>query len=215
MILFSIDCSTTHGSIALFEGDQLIQSQAWQEQKARHEGLFEVIGRFMAEQDWLAGVDVFAVGRGPGAYSGLRVSLLGAQALAAPDNKPVISVSSMEALARFTSQTHDIEDITVIGDARRGSVWHGRLRRDQGSLVSMEWRVDPVDDIKKTLDPASTLITPHWDALATLRETITGFTWLTGPHFPDAEQIGRLAMARLAAGMPSEPAIPLYLHPAV
>jgi len=215
MNILSIDCSTTNGSIALFKDGQVIQSTTWHEQKARHEDLFTFIGQLMPDRSWLSDIHVFAVGRGPGAYSGLRVSLLGAQALAAPGSANVMAVSSMEALALHTSQSTGIKDLTIVGDARRDSVWFGRFLQQNVDAEHMEWRVVKRDEAPSFLSPESVLITPHWDELAFLRDLTQGHQWLDGPQRPTAEHVGLLAIHRLNAGSRPEPATPLYLHPAV
>jgi len=215
MNVFSIDCSTTMGSIARFKDGCVIQSAAWHEQRARHEGLFAAISQQMQGHDWLSDVDVFAVGRGPGAYSGLRVSLLGAQALAAPSSTNVMAVSSMEALALHTAQFTGVKDLTIVGDARRDSVWLGRFHLQNVDEGPMKWRVVKRDEILSLLSPESMLMTPHWDELAFLRDITKEYQWLDGSQRPTAEQVGILAIRRLNSGSMPEPATPLYLHPAV
>lgn len=215
MLTLSIDCSTTSGSIALFDGDVVIATRTWHEERARHEGLFDLLAGLQPRPDWIRDVDLFAVGRGPGAYSGLRVSLLAAQALAGPGGRPVIAVSSMEAMARSIVQSTQYEDITVIGDARRDSIWVGRLTSATSIADRMAWTVVGVQNARSHLVDGSTLVTPHWDALASIREKTSSFSWLTGSYRPTAEDVGRLAMARLAAHAAPEPLTPLYMHPAV
>src|SRR5262245_28964878 len=142
MKLLSLDCSTTNANVALFENDQAIASKAWFEQRARHEGLFEIVDGLIKSTGWTySDINLFAVGRGPGAYSGLRVSLLAVQALAAPGNAPVVAVSSMDALAMNLMKTHGLQDITIIGDARRDSIWFGHA--DAANIVKhpVKWAV--------------------------------------------------------------------------
>ena len=62
-------------------------------------------------------VDAIAVGTGPGSYTGLRMGLVTARALAFALSVPVAGVSTLEALAAGTSGA------TPVIDARRGEVF--------------------------------------------------------------------------------------------
>jgi tRNA threonylcarbamoyladenosine biosynthesis protein TsaB len=75
----------------------------------------EVVG------DWAA-IDRIAVGVGPGGFTGLRLGIATARALAQAKNTPVVGVSSLAALAAGAVDEGAAHVVAVI-DARRGEVF--------------------------------------------------------------------------------------------
>jgi len=216
MKVFSLDCSTTTASVALLKGADVVASDSWHEERARHEGLFDISARIMAKTGWKwSDIELFTVGRGPGAYSGLRVSLLASQSLAAPGGVPVLAVSSMDALALGLLAEKGLDHITVMGDARRNSFWYGHCKRDALSTLPTEWHVAANDQALGLLAGPELVVTPHWDATAGIRDASPGVRWLTGPVIPTAIQVAHLALLRQSKQAHPEPLTPLYLHPAV
>jgi tRNA threonylcarbamoyladenosine biosynthesis protein TsaB len=83
-----------------------------------------------ADAGWDA-VDRIAVGVGPGGFTGLRLGIATARALAQARDLPLVGVSSLEALAKATEGVRPLGVVAVI-DARRGEVfaagWRGGER---------------------------------------------------------------------------------------
>lgn len=77
-------------------------------------------------------LDGFAVTRGPGSFTGLRIGISSIKGLAAATRKPLVGVSSLDALAMqcFFSQYL----ICPLLDARRGEVYFSRYRFERGIL---------------------------------------------------------------------------------
>jgi tRNA threonylcarbamoyladenosine biosynthesis protein TsaB len=82
----------------------------------------EVLER--AGVEWPA-VDRIAVGVGPGTFTGLRIGVATAHALARARDIPLVGVSSLHALARGAVETADVgeECVGAVIDARRGEVF--------------------------------------------------------------------------------------------
>ncbi len=207
MKILALDCSTTQASMALFDDDTLVAQTGWFEERSRHERLFDAGAALMRGAGWQwAELELFAVGRGPGAYSGLRVSLLAVQAWAAPGGRPVVAVSSMEAAARLWLEATGSAALWVVGDARREAWWYGHVTRDRKD-EPVPWRVAPRTDVLRAIPTETPVATPHPAA-------VTG--WPTAHVLtPDAAAIARLAKLRLHSSVPPEPLVPLYLHAAV
>ncbi|MEJ2657285.1 MAG: tRNA (adenosine(37)-N6)-threonylcarbamoyltransferase complex dimerization subunit type 1 TsaB [Desulfobacterales bacterium] len=74
----------------------------------------------------LSAVDGFAVTKGPGSFTGLRIGLSTIKGLAAATGKPIVGVSSLEALAIQVSLSQDL--ICPLIDARKGEVYFSRYR---------------------------------------------------------------------------------------
>jgi len=67
-------------------------------------------------------VQLIAAGTGPGSFTGLRIGISTAKALAAALELPAAGVSTLDALARAMSERTDAEHVPVL-DARRGEVF--------------------------------------------------------------------------------------------
>ncbi len=76
-------------------------------------------------------LDAFAVGRGPGAFTGVRLGIALAQGLALALDRPLLPVSTLAALAMQGAGPRVLAAI----DARMGEVYLGRFVRDADGLV--------------------------------------------------------------------------------
>ena len=70
-------------------------------------------------------VERLAVGLGPGSFTGLRIGIATARALAQARGLPLVGVSSLEALARGAA---DAELVLAVLDARRGEAFAAAWR---------------------------------------------------------------------------------------
>lgn len=216
MNVLSLDCSTTTASLALIDDSGLIAERVWFEERARHEGLFEFGIAAMAEAGWRwEDLTLFTVGRGPGAYSGLRVSLLAVQAWAAPGRIPVVAVSSMEAAAWAVMDREGLDALMVVGDARRQSVWYGEVRRECIDATPAVWLVVGREEFVTIMKPGLAIATPHREVLSDVRAANPAFLWRDDPFIPRALDVARLAQRRMASPLPPEALVPLYMHAAV
>lgn len=75
-------------------------------------------------------LDVIAVGRGPGAFTGVRLAIALAQGIALALDRPVVAVSTLAALAQPGSAPRVLAAI----DARMGEVYTGAFERVDGAL---------------------------------------------------------------------------------
>lgn len=77
-------------------------------------------------------IDAIAVGRGPGAFTGVRLAIAIVQGLALALDRPVLPVSTLAVLAMQAQG----ERILAAIDARMGEVYVGGFIRDADGLVS-------------------------------------------------------------------------------
>jgi tRNA threonylcarbamoyladenosine biosynthesis protein TsaB len=78
-------------------------------------------------------IDRLAVGVGPGTFTGLRIGIATAHALARARAIPLVGVSTLEALALAGARSGSADTVAAVIDARRGEVftaaWTCRDRR--------------------------------------------------------------------------------------
>lgn len=216
MRLLAIECSTARASVALLENDELLGDQTWETAGARHENLVEHIARLMQRVEYgIQDIDGIAIGRGPGAYAGLRAALLAGQAIAAPSRIPVTALSSMDALALRLMREHETGAITMVGDARRNSIWLGACAIEEIQRTPTSWRIVPAHEAAGLLSGENLIATPHWPALENMRAQAPSANWIKESQHPTAIDVAVLARIRQEHHVDPEPLTPLYLHAAV
>jgi tRNA threonylcarbamoyladenosine biosynthesis protein TsaB len=95
-------------------------------------------------------IGVIAVDVGPGLFTGLRVGIATAKAMASALRVPVIGLSSLDLLAHQVR--HSGRLIVPVIDAKRGEVFSASYRRVQGGIQRLsEPRVGTPDDLANEL----------------------------------------------------------------
>ena len=217
--MLAIEMSAAEASVALVEDGEVREELSWTQDRKNPEVLYERIRTLMSDAgvDW-EGLDGFAVGRGPGNYSGLRVAITVSQALALPDGKPVTAVSSGEALAHDLLRKGEADRVAVVGNARREKLWCGWFERTtEGVVCGGDWRLVAPDELPDFLPPETLLAGPEWEAVKKLLAEVdlSGLNVVDHHLFPTAGSVGIRAWERSGQGVASDPVVPIYLHPAV
>ena len=193
MKLMALEFSMDAASLALLDDGAVVAAAAVDAGQRRSQGVFAAAEALLKQAGWtLAEVEAFAVGRGPGSYTGLRVSVTAARGWALPGRKAVWTVSSGAArAAEIFAEGGEVSRVVAWGDARRGTIWAGVFERGEGGGVRQvgEWRVLPAEARGQ-----------EWP----------GAHWAGGGRAPQAEWVGRLWFA----GGASEELQPIYVHPA-
>ncbi|MDR0993242.1 MAG: tRNA (adenosine(37)-N6)-threonylcarbamoyltransferase complex dimerization subunit type 1 TsaB [Verrucomicrobiota bacterium] len=195
MNVLALEFSTDQASVALLKDGEVAARANVAAGLRKSQELFPAVERLLASVGWaFQEVDVFAVGRGPGSYTGLRVSLTAAQGWALPAGKTVWTLSSAAALAaEWLAENPSAPSVVVWGSVRRQSVWAAEFERDglRGNVRrNGEWRVL---------------------AEEARMEAWPNAFWVEAGRAPQAEWVGRLYFMQRA----SEELEPIYLHPAV
>ncbi len=122
--LLAIESSTSLCSIALtFNGKLSVREQDGARTHTQY--MLAFIDEVLQEQHCkITDLDAIVFAAGPGAFTGVRLATSVAKSLAYAANIPVISVSSLGAIAQTTARTTASQDsCLVITDARMGEVY--------------------------------------------------------------------------------------------
>jgi tRNA threonylcarbamoyladenosine biosynthesis protein TsaB len=220
MRLLALDAATENCSVALLSEGELFERIA-ESGKAHAEQLLTMVGEVLAEGHIaLADLDGIAASIGPGAFSGVRVSVAVAQGLAFGAALRVVAVSTLEALALQALSdpaAGNLNHAIACLDARMQEVYWGCFTRDalQGVIATTAPRVSAPTLV--TLPPSGRHLGigrgfAAYPALAQLSAVELPPGAQTA--LPRAREFARLGALRLARGDTLDPAElqPLYLR---
>ncbi|MEM9745164.1 MAG: tRNA (adenosine(37)-N6)-threonylcarbamoyltransferase complex dimerization subunit type 1 TsaB [Actinomycetota bacterium] len=145
----------------------------------------------------LAEIGVIAVDVGPGLFTGMRVGLASAKALALALRIPMIGISSLDLLA-FSCRHSDKVVVPVI-DARKGEVFFAMYRQVPGGVQQVsEPSVGPVEDLVADLMARSQDVLCVGDGARRYQhEILDGYHCeIGGDTHPSASPLVELAHAR-------------------
>ncbi len=100
-----------------------------------------------------AALDFFAVTRGPGSFTGLRIAMAAVKGMAMAAGKPCVGVSTLEALAR--SLTGFAGSAAAVMDARCGQVYAGLFALKEGRVARYPFGEDAaitIEELREQLD---------------------------------------------------------------
>jgi tRNA threonylcarbamoyladenosine biosynthesis protein TsaB len=190
--ILALDTSTDACSVALLIGDaytERFQLAARQQTQI----LLPMVDDILKETKLsIAEIDVFAFGRGPGSFTGVRIACSVVQAFGFGFHKPVVPVSTLRALAQNAFNTEGIKKVFAYLDARMQEIYFGCFEVDAQGIMQ------PVSD-EQVQDP-NTITVPE------------GYIEVTG--YPEAKDIAKIAKAEYELGntVSAMDALPVYIR---
>lgn len=143
-------------------------------------------------------LDAIAVGRGPGAFTGVRLAIALVQGLALALDRPVLPISTLAVLAMQGQG----ERILAAIDARMGEVYLGEFARDADGLVTAAGEEIICPPARAPL-PESAVSgvgtgfgAEHGALVARLGAALAGFDASVLPHAADLAKLAVRAFAR-------------------
>jgi tRNA threonylcarbamoyladenosine biosynthesis protein TsaB len=171
----------------------------------------------------LSALDAVGVDVGPGLFTGLRVGVGTAKALAFALDRPLVTVGSLEVLAHAVAMSGVAPGTIVVPvvDARRGEVFVGALRATAGGV---SWEQG---ETRRTPDALATELSARREPLVlagngarryrAILEVVPGAV-MAGEtlDFPSPAVLATLVLAKAAAGETTDETavLPLYLRDA-
>ena len=175
MLTLAIESSAKPASAAVMQDGALL-GQYFQNNGLTHSRtLFSMMQSLLKNLDLSASdIDLVAVARGPGSFTGVRIGVAAAKGFAWGAEIPVCGVSALEAMAYLYNQENTV--ICPVMDARRGQVYNALFEYQQGKLQRI------CDDRAVSLEELSSEVM-SFDKPVTL---IGDGTDLTAKYFKDA-----------------------------
>jgi tRNA threonylcarbamoyladenosine biosynthesis protein TsaB len=200
MLMVAIDTSGRRGSVALCRGDagsfDVIQLVAL-EGGTYSARLMPTIASLL-EQNHFDQKDVggFAVVSGPGSFTGLRVGLATVKGLCEVLQKPLATISMLEAIAAKYGLTG--QNVTALLDAGRGEAYVGEYEvASSAAKLIREYIAKLADFAEEAKNTTSELLTPDASVGDYLRAAGIKIR-LVDPL--QANEIGRIGLRKLLAG---------------
>ena len=132
--LLALDTATEACSVALLHEGRVL-SHYEVAPRLHAQLLLPMVQRILGEAGVaLAAVDAIAFGRGPGAFTGVRIAIGVVQGLAFALDKPVLPVSNLAVLAQRALREHGAQQVAAAIDARMDEVYWGCYRAEQGEM---------------------------------------------------------------------------------
>lgn len=139
MRVLALDTSAELGSVALVADDRPLAELALRVRARHGEVLLPHVARVLDAAGLARGdVDLFAVGLGPGSFTGARIAVATAKGLAFALDRPLVGVSSLRALARAAPTA---EVVAPVVEAYRGEVYAALFA--PGAAGALEERLAP------------------------------------------------------------------------
>lgn len=227
MKLLAVETATDACSVALYCDGQVIE-RCEVIPRGHTQRILGFSKQVLAEAGiTLAQIDAFGLGCGPGSFTGLRIAASVIQALALACDRPVVNVSTLQALAqgayrRGKGQAHLPHAIFSSLDARMGQVYAGFYQWEAGRDDVIASAVECLADSSNI---SLSLLTP-WLAvgsgvkayLSVFEQKIgkANFFWQDdlSDAYPQAQDVAMLAVRgfQKGEGVCAERALPVYLR---
>ncbi|WP_093138749.1 tRNA (adenosine(37)-N6)-threonylcarbamoyltransferase complex dimerization subunit type 1 TsaB [Pseudoxanthomonas sp. GM95] len=216
MRLLAFETSTEACSVALHVDGQVIER--FEVAPRRHAELSLPWAQALLDQ---AGVvksqlDAIAVGRGPGAFTGVRLAIALGQGMALALDRPLIAISTLQALALRAPQ--DAGRIVAAIDARMGEVYAACYQRAGDVLEALDREVVAAPGAVQLADAQGAWHAVGTGFAAAEGELVNRFgaqlASVDAGALPRAADVAALAVAAYARGDRTSPELvePAYLR---
>jgi tRNA threonylcarbamoyladenosine biosynthesis protein TsaB len=217
MKLLAIDTATSACSAALLAGSRIVAERGAGMERGHAEALMPMVAEVLAAAapecpNGVADLDLLAVTVGPGAFTGVRIGLAAAGAMAAAAGIPAVGLTTLEVVAAAQPSTG--RPLLVALDAKRADVYCQLFDPVLVPMTAPE-AILPADLPARLPSGSLSLVGDGAAPVAAALEAAgREYHWLPGPDRPEAAVLARLAACRWADGPPPAgiPLRPLYLR---
>ena len=150
-LLLNIETSTTNCSVSLSKDEEILvlkedNNSGYSHAEKLHVFIQDVFNEANISKN---NIDAVSISKGPGSYTGLRIGVSAAKGLCYALDKPLISVSTLEALAHQVK----IDDGIIIPmlDARRMEVYSAIFTSNYKAIRAIEAQILDASSFKEEL----------------------------------------------------------------
>lgn len=218
MKLFALECSAAAASAAVYQDGRLLGEQYLNIQQTHSSTLLPMAQQLLGFIGCkVADMDYFAICRGPGSFTGLRIGIAAVKGLAFPKDTPCIGVSTLEGMAYLLRGFEGT--VAAVMDARCRQVYSALFAAHWGEVTRLtEDAAIPLTELEAQLRNATGPIWLVGDGAALAYEALhTGLPDLRlAPEpvrFQHASGIGAAALVHLEEAVPPAALLPSYLRP--
>lgn len=218
MKLLAIDTSTEACSASLLIGDEFLER--YRLAPREHTRLIlPMVDELLSDAGLkVSNLDGLAFGRGPGAFTGLRIAASVIQGIAFAADLPVAPISSLAALAQGAAREAGVSRVLAAIDARIQEIYWGAFELDSGGLMQINGNETVCAPEQAPLPVGKDWygVGTGWEAyLPRLRQRLAGSlsAW-DGKRYPHARDVALLGAAAHDRGetVSAELALPVYLR---
>lgn len=131
MRILALETSTRRGGAALFEDGRVLAEVVTDRQRSHSELLHQFVEDCLSRtQSTLEQIDVFAVSRGPGSFTGIRVAGNAAKTYAYSFAKPLVALDSLTVLA--AEAPDESKPVLAVLNAFKNMVYYGIFQLRSG-----------------------------------------------------------------------------------
>jgi len=219
--ILCVDTSTEACSVAVLKQDgieQLIVDNFMLAPREHTTKILPAVESVLSDADLaINDIDVVAYGRGPGSFTGVRIGISIAQGLAFGIEKPMVGVSTLQAMAQQAFKIHNVSDVYAAIDARMGEVYFAHYQLSDGlmTVVNEEVVIKPADllALELTVVKNSALVGSGWRAFPELMVYFNSAE-LLDIEFPSSRFMLEQAVFDVSKDLAVQPelATPVYLR---
>ena len=149
MKVLAVDTSTMMSSISILENDKIIADSSINQKETHSEILVPHIKRMLDDLEIKASdIDLFAIAKGPGSFTGLRIGMTSLKAMAQSLDKPIIGISTLEGMAY--SILNDKYVVSII-DARGKRYFSGLFKWHNNKLEMLFEEIIEEEELEKRI----------------------------------------------------------------
>ena len=196
MKILGLDSSGLVASVALIDDNNLLGEYTVNYKKTHSQTLLPMVDTLLGMLEMKPeDIDAIAISAGPGSFTGLRIGSATAKGLGLALKKPLIEVSTLEALAYQLFGVKDI--ICPLMDARRSQVYTALYHFEEEILVKdMQESALSIYDIIEEINKRGRTVAFLGDGLSVYENIIREHVkvpYMFAPAFSNKQRAGALA----------------------
>lgn len=215
MTILGIDSASVSCSVGVLKGDREYE-QFVNNGLTHSQTLLPLIDEVTKNAEICASdIDLIAITKGPGSFTGLRIGMATAKGIAAPFDIPCVCISTLEAIVATASNGFE-GILCAVMDARCKQVYNAIFECKNGELIRLcEDRALSIADLEEDLKKYDKPITLCGDGFKVCDSIFSDFEYKIADEqfrFPHGKDICRLGEKYKDKSLPAEKITPTYLR---